>query len=108
MEAVQVASNSAIPHAILSEEREQKPAQIEQRQECIEPLPLQSSTQQHESPQALEKQSRCLSSGEEGESEEARIERLGRERPTKFTSLGAEVAFCYSVIASQFMAVGFI
>ena len=39
------------------------------------------------------------------ESEEARIERLGRERPAKFKSLGAELAFCYSIIASQFMAV---
>lgn len=39
------------------------------------------------------------------ESEQARIERLGRERPAKFKSLGAELAFCYSIIASQFMAV---
>ena len=44
----------------------------------------------------------------EQESEEAerqRIERLGRERPAKLTSFGAEILFCYSVIASQFMAV---
>jgi len=39
------------------------------------------------------------------ESESARIERLGRERPTKFKSFGEELAFCYSIIASQFMAV---
>lgn len=39
------------------------------------------------------------------ESERQRIERLGRERPEKFKSLGAEIFFCYSVIASQFMAV---
>ena len=39
------------------------------------------------------------------ESEQVRIERLGRERPAKFKSLGAELAFCYSIIASQFMAV---
>ena len=39
------------------------------------------------------------------ESEQARIERLGRERPLKFSSFGAELAFCYSIIASQFMAV---
>lgn len=39
------------------------------------------------------------------ESDQARIERLGRERPAKFKSLGAELAFCYSIIASQFMAV---
>lgn len=39
------------------------------------------------------------------ESENARVERLGRERPAKFKSFGRELAFCYSVIASQFMAV---
>ena len=43
--------------------------------------------------------------GEEMETEQARIERLGRERPAKFKSVGAELAFCYSIIASQFMAV---
>ena len=39
------------------------------------------------------------------ESDRARIERLGRERPAKFRSFGAELGFCYSVIASQFMSV---
>ena len=39
------------------------------------------------------------------ESDRARIERLGRERPAKFQSFGAELGFCYSVIASQFMSV---
>ncbi len=39
------------------------------------------------------------------ESEKARIECLGRDRPAKFKSFGAELAFCYSIIASQFMAV---
>ena len=46
----------------------------------------------------------------EPESEEAerqRIERLGRERPAKLTSFGAEILFCYSIIASQFMAVSY-
>ncbi len=43
--------------------------------------------------------------GEALESDRARIERLGRERPPQFNSLGAELAFCYSVIASQFMSV---
>ena len=33
------------------------------------------------------------------------IERLGRERPAKLKSSGAEILFCYSIIASQFMAV---
>lgn len=42
---------------------------------------------------------------ESEESEGQRIERLGRERPAKLKSLGAEIFFCYSVIASQFMAV---
>ena len=34
-----------------------------------------------------------------------RIERLGRERPTQFRSIWAEVAFCYSIVASMIMAV---
>ena len=42
---------------------------------------------------------------EASESEQARIERMGRERPEKFKSFAAELAFCYSVIASQFMSV---
>ncbi len=39
------------------------------------------------------------------ESEGDRIERLGRERPQIFKSLWAEIGFCYSVLASQIMAV---
>ena len=39
------------------------------------------------------------------ESDRAHFDRLGRVRPTKFKSFGAELAFCYSVIASQFMTV---
>lgn len=39
------------------------------------------------------------------EAERQHIERLGRERPPKLKSFGAELLFCYSVIASQFMAV---
>ena len=39
------------------------------------------------------------------ESDRAHFDRLGRERPAKFKSFGAELAFCYSVIASQFMTV---
>ena len=42
------------------------------------------------------------------ESDRARIERLGRERPARFKSFEAELAFCYSVIASQFMSVRFV
>ena len=43
--------------------------------------------------------------GDEVENEEARIERLGRERPAIFKTLWAEIFFCYSILASQFMAV---
>ena len=43
--------------------------------------------------------------GEALDSDRATIERLGRERPAKFKSFGAELAFCYSIIASQFMSV---
>ena len=39
------------------------------------------------------------------ETEEARIDRLGRERPPQFKSAWAEYLFCYSILASQFMAV---
>ncbi|KAI4192317.1 MAG: hypothetical protein LQ346_004362 [Caloplaca aetnensis] len=42
------------------------------------------------------------------ETERQRLERLGRERPAKLNSLTAEVFFCYSVIASQFMAEYFV
>ncbi|KAL6721527.1 hypothetical protein ACLMJK_000631 [Lecanora helva] len=45
---------------------------------------------------------------DEQESEQARVERLGRERPAKFKSLGAELAFCYSIIASQMLAEYFV
>lgn len=41
------------------------------------------------------------------ESEQERIERLGRERPPNFKTLWAEIGFCYSILASQFMAVRF-
>ena len=43
--------------------------------------------------------------GDEAESEDARIERLGRERPAKFKTIWAELGFCYSILASQFTAV---
>lgn len=46
-----------------------------------------------------------LGDEEAPESDRAHIGRLGRERPAKFKSFGAELAFCYSVIASQFMSV---
>ena len=39
------------------------------------------------------------------ESDRARVERMGREKPEMFKSLWAEVGFCYSILASQFMAV---
>lgn len=43
--------------------------------------------------------------GEALELDRARIEHMGRERPAKFKSLGRELTFCYSIIASQFMSV---
>ena len=42
---------------------------------------------------------------EDDESKKAQIERLARERPAKFKSLWSEMLFCYSVLASQMMAV---
>ena len=45
---------------------------------------------------------------EASDSEKVRIERLGRERPTAFTSVVSEIGFCYSLIASQFIAVGLV
>ncbi|KAI9824761.1 MAG: hypothetical protein M1832_001589 [Thelocarpon impressellum] len=46
--------------------------------------------------------------GDAEESERARIERLGRQRPEIFRSRWAEAGFCYSVLASQFMAEYFV
>jgi len=42
---------------------------------------------------------------EEEESLEARIERLGRERPPKFKSLWAEIGFVFSISMSQVLSV---
>ena len=41
----------------------------------------------------------------EGESMQARIERLGRERPAKFKTAWTEIGFCFSLLASIVMAV---
>lgn len=44
--------------------------------------------------------------GVEGEENmQARIERLGRQRPTKFKTLWTEIGFCSSLLASMVMAV---
>ena len=43
--------------------------------------------------------------GPEGESMQARIERLGRERPAKFRTVWTEIGFCFSLLASMVMAV---
>lgn len=59
----------------------------------------------HECMSTKDKSAKTTGDAEASESERARIECLGRERPAKFNSFGAEVAFCYSIIASQFMAV---
>jgi hypothetical protein len=37
---------------------------------------------------------------------EADIERLGRQRPAAFRTSFAEIGFCFSLLASMFMAVG--
>lgn len=50
-------------------------------------------------------QEKALGDEEAPESEEVRLERLGRARPSKFKTVWAEVAFCYSIVASVFMAV---
>ena len=48
----------------------------------------------------------ALDDGEaEGESMQARIERLGRERPAKFKTAWTEIGFCFSLLASMVMAV---
>ncbi|KAI9820011.1 MAG: hypothetical protein M1827_006582 [Pycnora praestabilis] len=46
--------------------------------------------------------------GEESESAEARIERLGRERPEKFPSSWAEIGFCFSICMSQILTEYFV
>lgn len=57
------------------------------------------------SPQPLDFPGVAIGDGEAPESENARIERLGRQRPEKFKSIWAEFMFCYSILASMFMAV---
>jgi hypothetical protein len=42
------------------------------------------------------------------ESHEARIERLGRQRPEQFKTLWAEIGFVFSIVMSQVMTVSFI
>jgi hypothetical protein len=39
------------------------------------------------------------------EDSEARLERLGRERPPCFSSLWSELTFCFSIVMSQILAV---
>lgn len=74
--------------------------EIEEKGPYLQPTePLQDL------PQGKSAEITILGDEEASESDRARIERLGRERPEKFKSFGAELAFCYSVIASQFMAV---
>ncbi len=43
--------------------------------------------------------------GPGGEDMQARVERLGRERPAIFKTLWREVGFCFSLLASMVMAV---
>lgn len=63
------------------------------------------STSRQDVDDQIEEQSRPSPIMEQNENKKAQIERLGRERPAKFKSLWSEVLFCYSVLASQMMAV---
>ena len=74
--------------------------EIEKKGLYLQPIePLQDL------PQSKSAEIASLGDEEAPESDLAHIGRLGRERPAKFKSFGAELAFCYSVIASQFMSV---
>ena len=53
-----------------------------------------------------ERPDKSLASPPSEETELERVERLGRERPAQFQSVWAEGLFVYSILASQFMAVG--
>ena len=44
--------------------------------------------------------------GGNAEDTAAGIERLGRQRPEKFTTIWQEIGFCFSLLASMIMAVG--
>lgn len=45
---------------------------------------------------------------EDEESESARLDRLGRQRPAQFPSIYSEIAFAYSIVASQMLAEYFV
>lgn len=49
-----------------------------------------------------------MSDEAEEESLEARIERLGRERPQQFKTLWAEIVFVFSISMSQVLSVSFV
>lgn len=57
-------------------------------------------TKEHDAPKA-EDGTTTPTSQLEGESEAARIERLGRQRPEKLGSLWIEIAFVFSITVSQ-------
>lgn len=69
---------------------------------------MQPAEPRHGLPQSKSAEVVVPGDEEAPESDRARIERLGRERPARFKSFGAELAFCYSVIASQFMSEYFV
>lgn len=71
--------------------------------QTISALQMISSSVSHNL--ADEKEAEHQQTNGEAESAVARIERLGRERPSKFKTRWAEIAFVYSILASQFMAV---
>lgn len=43
--------------------------------------------------------------GADAETTDARIERLGRQRPEQFKTLTAEIGFCFSLLGSMALAV---
>ena len=81
-------------------------AAVASRHDSITPTLSQTQSHASRNEHGLEADKRSPKDVENADSEEkARIDRLGRERPAKFKSIWAEVAFCYSIIASMIMAV---
>lgn len=81
-------------------------AAVASRHDSITPTLYQSQSHASESKYGSKVDQRRPKDVENADSEEkARLDQLGRERPAKFKSIWAEVAFCYSIIASMIMAV---
>ncbi|KAG7001396.1 MFS domain-containing protein [Physcia stellaris] len=84
-------------------------AAVASRHDSITPTLSQTRSHASENRYGSKVDRRSPKDVENADSEEkARIDRLGRERPAKFKSIWAEVAFCYSIIASMIMAEYFV